>query len=158
MTRTLILAAVLSAAAAATAWGQTCDEVQQLRMDKLWEEANAAFHTGKAMADDAYKEEFQRANATYEQALTNAEVAYDGSLYWAVRSAEELGHSAIAAPIADAVAQRAQDRNAAHRDWASSVSDMMSRWSASMETVEIGRSVFVGTNILLIEEQFSDCQ
>ena len=158
MTRSFILAAVLSAMVTAAAWGQTCDEIQQLRMDKLWEQANTAFDAGKAGADQTYREEFQAAHTAYEQALGDAEAAYDGSLYWAVRSAEELGHSAIAAPIADAVAKRAEDRNEAHREWASSVSDMMSRWSASMEKAEIVRSVFVGRNVVLIEEQFSDCR
>lgn len=158
MIRALILAAVLWAAVAATAGGQTCDKIQQLRMDEMWEQANAAFDAGRAMADDAYKEEFQTANAAYEQALADAEAAYDGSLYWAVRSAEQLGHSAIAAPIADAVAKRAQDRSEAHRQWASSVSDMVSRWNASMEKAEFGFSRFVGENVLLIEKRSSGCR
>lgn len=159
MTRSFILAAVLLTAATATAWGQsTCDDMRQLRLDRMWEQANAAFDAGKTAADEIYREEFQTANTAYAQALASAEAAYNGSLYWAVKSAEELGHPAIAAPIADAGAQRAEDRNAAHREWTSSVSDAMSRWTASMEKAEIVRSVFVGENVLIIEEQFSECR
>ena len=158
MTRSLVLATVLSTAVAAAAWGQTCDDIQQTRMDMMWEQANAAFDAGKSTADETYKEEFQTANAIYTQALADAEAAYGGSLYWAVKSAEELGHSAIADPITDAIAKRAEDRNVAHREWVSSVSDMMSGWRDSMEKAEIDRSAFIRKNIRIIEEQISDCR
>lgn len=158
MTRLFVLATVLSAAVAATAWGQTCNDIQQSRMDTMWEQANAMFDAGKANADHAYKEGFGTVNAIYARALADAEAAYGGSLYWAVKSAEELGLSAIVDPIADAVARRAEDRNEAHREWVSSVSDMMSGWMDSMEKAEIDRSAFLRKRIRIIEEQISDCR
>ena len=157
MTRTLVLATVLLAAVTATASAQTCNELRQLRMDKLWEQANAAFDAGKAAADETYEEELQSANTIYADALARAEAAYDGSLYWAVNGTEERGHSAIAAPITSAVTRRAEVRNTAHREWASSVSDITSRWIASMEQAEINRSASVGKEIQLIEQQTADC-
>ena len=157
MTRSLILATVLSAALSAAAWGQTiCDDIRQLSMGPVWEEASAAFDAGKAKADEDYREEFQTAGVIYDQALARAEAAYDGALHWIFKNADPLDHSAIAYPIADAVAKRAHDRNAAHREWASSVSNMMLRWSASMEEAETDRSVFLGENVLLVEKQLSD--
>ena len=159
MIRSFILAAALSAAAHAAAWGQTgCNDARKLRMDKMWEQATASFDAGAAKADETYRQEFRAANAVHAEALASAEAAYDGSLYWAIKSAEQLDHSSIADPIADAAARRARDRNAAHREWASSVSDTMSRWSASMEDAENRRSDFIGENVLLIEEQLSDCR
>ena len=158
MTRPLILAAVLLAATTATTWGQSdCDEVRQLRTDTLWWQANAAFEAGKRAADETYREEFRTANSSYDRALARAEAAYDG-LYWALRDAEHRDGSAVGALIADALAERAERRNAAYRKRASSMSDMMSRWSDSMENAEIGRSVFMQENVLLIERQFSECR
>ena len=159
MIRSFILAAVLSAAMSATAWGQTsCKDMWQLRMDTTWEQANAAFDAATTEADDTYREELQTASAVYAQALASAEAAYEGSLYWAAKSAEPINLSSIAEPMAAAAAKRTHDRNAAHREWASSVSNVMSRWSASMEKAETRRSVFIGTNVPLIEEQLSDCR
>ena len=159
MTRSFILAAALSVAVHAAAWGQTgCEDMRQLRIDKIWEKANAAFDAGTTAADETYREEFEAAGAVYAEALASAEAAYDGFLYWAVKGAEPLDRSAVADPLADAAARRAHDRNAAHRAWASSVSDMMSRWSASMEEAETRRSVFIRTNVRLIEELLADCR
>ena len=61
-------------------------------------------------ADETYRKEFQAASAIYAEALASAEAAYDGSLYWALKSAEQLGHSAVADPVAAAAARRAHDR------------------------------------------------
>ena len=159
MTRSLILATALSVAVSATASRQTsCDDMRQLRLDMTWEQANAAFNASTTKADEAYREEFRTANAAYAKALASVEAAYDGSLYWIFRNAEQLDHSAIADPIAAAAAKRAHDRNAAHREWASSVSEMMFRWSTSMEEAETRRSVFIGANVLLIEKELSDCR
>ena len=159
MTRLFILAAVLSTAVSATAWGQaSCDDMQRLRVNMIQEQANAAFDASAAEADETYREEFQAANAAYAQALANVEAAYDGSLYWVFKSAEALNEFASVGPIADAAAKRTRDRNAAHREWASTVSDMMSRWSASIEDAEARRSAFVGANVVLIEKQLSDCR
>ncbi len=159
MIRPLVLAAALSAAATMSAWAQAgCEDMRKIRMDEMWEQANAAFDAGATSADETYREEFQAANDAYAQALAGAEAAYEGSLYWAANSAEQLGHSSVADPIADAAARRAQDRNAAHREWASAVSDIMSVWNASMEETEARRAAFIGSNAVLIEEQFSDCQ
>ena len=158
MIRSLILATVLSAAVAATAWGQTtCDEIRQHLMDMVWDRANAGFDASKTKADEAYRQDFQTASATYAQALASAEAAHDG-LYWALKNAEQRDRSPVSAQIADAVAERAQDRNAAHREWASSVSDIMSRWNDSMEKAEFNRSAFVGEKIPLLEKQLSDCR
>ena len=161
MTRSFILAAALSGAVSAAASGQTsCDEMRQLRMDMVWEEADAAFNASTRKAKEAHREEFQTATANYAQALASVEAGYDGSLYWVFRftNAEQLDHSATADPVTAAAAKRAHDRNAAHREWASTVSEIMSRWSASMEEAEIRRSAFIGENALLIENQLSDCQ
>ena len=159
MIRSFILAALLSAAASASAWGQAgCDDIQELGMDKVQERANAVFDAGKTAADEAYREEFQAASAVYADDLASSEAAYDGSLYWAFRSAEQLNHSAVAEPVAAAAAKRAHDRNAAHREWAASVSDMVTRWSASMEDAEARRSAFLREKVPLIEEQFSHCR
>ncbi|MYE03247.1 MAG: hypothetical protein F4Y03_18625 [Alphaproteobacteria bacterium] len=159
MTRSFILAAALLAAMTATAWGQAgCEDMRKLRMDKVWEQANAAFNADAAEADEAYKQEFRMANALHADALASAEAAYDGSLYWTFKSAEQLNHSSIAEPIADAAERRAHDRNAAHREWTSSLSDTLSRWSVSMEEAEIRRSALVGENAALIEKQLSDCR
>ena len=158
MTRPLILAAILLAATTVTAWGQSnCEEVYQLRTDRLWWQANAAFEAGKQAADETYREELRTANSSYDWALARAEAAYDG-LYWALKDAEYRDGSAVGALIADALAERALRRNAAHREWASSMSDMMSRWSDSMENAEIGRSDFMRENVLLIERQFLECR
>ena len=155
--RSFILAAVLSCAASAAAWGQAgCDDMQQLHIDKLWEKANAAFDAGKTEADDAYRQAFQAASAAYAEALASAEAAYDGSLYWVFASAEQLDHSAIAGPIAGAPAKRAHDANQAHRKWASSLSGVISRRSASMEEAETRGSVIIGADVPIVEEQHSD--
>ncbi|MDE0410550.1 MAG: hypothetical protein OXN81_22115 [Alphaproteobacteria bacterium] len=159
MIRSFILAAALSAAVTATAWGQAgCEDIRKLRMEKVWKQANTAFDADAAEADEAYRQAFRTANAIHADALASAEAAYDGSLYWAFRSAEQLDHSAIADPVVDAAERRAHDRNAAHREWASSVSDTLSRWSASMEEAETRRSALVGENALRIEKQLSDCR
>ena len=158
MARPLILAAILLAATTATAWGQSnCEEMRQDRMDTLWWQANAAFEAGRQAADETYREEFQTANSRYDRDLARAEATYDG-LYWALKDAEHRDGSAVGALIADALAERAQRRNAAHRKWATSMSDAMSRWSDSMEHSEIGRSVLMRENLLLIEGQFSECR
>ena len=159
MTRSFILATALSVAASATAWGQTgCEDLRQLRLDKAWEQASAAFDASAAKADEAYREAFEAANASYAQALASVEAAYDGTLYWTFRSDRPADRSAIAEPIAAAAARRAHDRNAAHREWASSMSDMVFRWSASIEEAEARRAAFIRTNVLRIEEQFPDCR
>jgi len=159
MIRCFTLAAILSAAASAAAWGQAgCDDMRKQRMDAMWEQAAAAFDAGVRRADETYREEFQTANDVYAEALARVDAAYEGTLYWAVRSAKQLDHSSTSDPIADAAVRRAYDRNAAHREWASSVSDTMSRWSASMEQAETRRSAFIEANVLLIEKQLSDCR
>ena len=149
---------VLFATVTVTARGQTtCDDIWQNRIDMVWGQADAAFHAGKTAADEVYRQEFQAANATYEQALARADAAFDG-LYWALMDARYRDQSPVAAPIADAVTERAHDRNMAHRAWVSSVSDMITRWSESIEKAELVRSVFVGEKVLLVEQQLSDCR
>lgn len=159
MTRLFILAAALSAAVSSAAWGQTgCDDTQKLRIDEARGQANAAFEASATEADNAYRKEFQTANATYAEALANVEAAYEGSLYWVFRNERQPDRSTIAGPVAAAVAKRAHDRNAAHREWASSVSDMMFRWADSMEEAETRRSISIGAKARLIEKQLSDCR
>ena len=159
MTRSFFLAAALSAAMSATAWGQTgCDDARQPRTNSMQEQANAAFDASAAAADAAYREAFQAANAAYAQALANVEAAYDGSLYWVFKSAEQLDHFAVAEPVADAAARRAHDRSEAHREWASSVSDMISEWSVAMEEAEARRSALVGANAALVAERLANCR
>ena len=159
MIRSFFLAAALSAAISAAGWGRTgCDDTRQLRVDKMREKANAAFDASAAAANAAYRETFQAAGATYAQALANVEAAYDGSLYWVFKSAEQLDQSAGAGAIADAAARRAHDRSEAHREWASSVSDMISEWSVAMEEAETRRSALVGANAVLVEERLANCR